>query len=135
MRRRRSGNDGLLRGNYTLQLREISSDQDPHFDSKIFIIPGDKASKDRLTDLPVFVPASELDKAKQETAAAKAAQTSVHLIEKTAALISSHLFVVRGRLLPAAASNASSPGAILARRCKARRSMKVMGPHIHITQF
>jgi len=61
---------------YTLQLQEISNDADPHFDSKIFIVPGDKAAKDRLTDMPVFVPAAELDKAKQEAVAAKAAQTA-----------------------------------------------------------
>ena len=56
---------------YTLQLREVSSDDDPHFDSKVFIVPGDKAAKDRLAELPVFVPAAELDKAKQEAAAAQ----------------------------------------------------------------
>jgi type IV secretion system protein VirB9 len=61
---------------YTLQLQEISGDADAHFDSKVFIVPGDKAAKDRLTDMPVFVPAAELDKAKQEAVAAKAAQTA-----------------------------------------------------------
>jgi len=61
---------------YTLQLQEISGDADAHFDSKVFIVPGDKAAKDRLTEMPVFVPAAELDKAKQEAAAAKAAQTA-----------------------------------------------------------
>jgi type IV secretion system protein VirB9 len=61
---------------YTLQLQEISGDADAHFDSKVFIVPGDKAAKDRLTDMPVFVPAAELDKAKQEAIAAKAAQTA-----------------------------------------------------------
>ena len=61
---------------YTLQLQEISNDADVHFDSKVFIVPSDKAGKDRLTDLPVFVPAAELEKAKQEAAAAKAAQTA-----------------------------------------------------------
>ena len=61
---------------YTLQLQEISSDADTHFDSKVLIIPGDKVAKDRLTDLPVFVPAAELEKAKQEAVAAKAAQTA-----------------------------------------------------------
>ena len=61
---------------YTLQLQEISSEADGHFDSKVFIVPGDKAAKDRLTDLPVFVPAAELEKAKQEAATAKAAQAS-----------------------------------------------------------
>ena len=61
---------------YTLQLQEISSDADTHFDSKVFIVPGDKAAKDRLVELPVFVPVAELDKAKQETVAAKAAQAA-----------------------------------------------------------
>ena len=61
---------------YTLELQEISGDADAHFDSKVFIVPGDKAAKDRLTDMPVFVPAAELDKAKQEAAAAKAAQAA-----------------------------------------------------------
>jgi type IV secretory pathway VirB9-like protein len=70
---------------YTLQLREVSSDADPHFDSKVFITPGDKAAKDRLTELPVFVPAAELDKAKQEAAAAKAAQTAELKAEDTKA--------------------------------------------------
>jgi type IV secretory pathway VirB9-like protein len=61
---------------YTLQLQEISNDADVHFDSKVFIVPGDKAAKDRLTDLPVFVPAAELEKAKQEAATAKASQAA-----------------------------------------------------------
>lgn len=61
---------------YTLQLSEVSSDADPHFDSKVFVTPGDKAAKDKLAAMPVFVPAAELDKAKQETAAAKAAETA-----------------------------------------------------------
>ena len=61
---------------YTLQLQEISGDADAHFDSKVFIVPGDKVAKDRLTDMPVFVPAAELDKAKQEAVAAKAAQSA-----------------------------------------------------------
>ena len=61
---------------YTLQLREISSDSDLHFDSKVFIVPGDKAGKDRLADLPVFVPAAELDHARQEAAVAQAAEVA-----------------------------------------------------------
>ncbi|HEY0308055.1 MAG TPA: TrbG/VirB9 family P-type conjugative transfer protein [Acidobacteriaceae bacterium] len=61
---------------YTLQLREVSNDADPHFDSKVFIVPGDKAAKDRLAELPVFVPAAELEKAKQEASAAKEAQVA-----------------------------------------------------------
>ena len=59
---------------YTLQLREVSNDTDSHFDSKVFLVPSDKAAKDRLIELPIFVPIAELDKAKQEAAAAKAAQ-------------------------------------------------------------
>jgi type IV secretory pathway VirB9-like protein len=70
---------------YTFELHEVSSDQDPHFDSKVFIAPGDKAAKDRLTQLPVFVPASELDKAKQEAAVAKAAQAAELKAEETKA--------------------------------------------------
>lgn len=68
---------------YTLQLTEVSNDPDPHFDSKIFINPGDQAAKDRLTQLPVFVPVAELDKAKQETVAAKAAQAAEVKAEQT----------------------------------------------------
>ena len=67
---------------YTLQLHEISSDGDLHFDSKVFITPGDQAGKEKLAQMPVFVPAAELDKVKQEAAAAKAAAASQ---EKTAA--------------------------------------------------
>ncbi len=70
---------------YTLQLREVSSDADVHFDSKVFITPGDKAAKDRLVELPVFVPAAELERAKQEAAAAKAAQTAELKAEDTKA--------------------------------------------------
>lgn len=68
---------------YTLQLREVSGDDDPHFDSKVFITPGDKAAKDRLAEMPVFVPAAELDKVKQEAAAAQAAQAATLKAEKT----------------------------------------------------
>src|SRR5271155_4803203 len=38
---------------YTLELREVSADDDTHYDSKVLIEPGDKAAKDRLTQLPV----------------------------------------------------------------------------------
>jgi type IV secretion system protein VirB9 len=68
---------------YTLQLREVSGDEDPHFDSKIFIIPGDKAAKDKLVELPVFVPAADLDKVKQEAEAAKAAEAAILKAEQT----------------------------------------------------
>jgi type IV secretory pathway VirB9-like protein len=68
---------------YTLQLHEVSDDEDLHFDSKVFIAPGDKAAKDRLVELPVFVPAAELDKVKQEAAAAQAAQAATLKAEQT----------------------------------------------------
>ena len=61
---------------YTLQLREVSADADPHFDSKVLISPGDQAGKDRLAAMPVFVPAAELEKAKADATAAKAAQAA-----------------------------------------------------------
>lgn len=61
---------------YTLQLREVSGDADPRFDSKVMITPGDQAGKDKLAAMPVFVPAAELDKAKADAAAAKAAQAA-----------------------------------------------------------
>ena len=67
---------------YTLELHEVSGDDDPHFDSKIFLIPADKAAKDRLTELPVFVPASEIDKVKQEAATAKAAEDAERKAEQ-----------------------------------------------------
>jgi len=70
---------------YTLQLREISSEDDAHFDSKIFINAGDKAAKERLTDLPVFVPAADLDKAKADAATARAAQEAELKVEATKA--------------------------------------------------
>lgn len=70
---------------YTLALREVSNDSDAHFDSKVFINPGDQAAKDRLAQLPVFVPVAELEKAKQEAVAAKAAQAAELKAEQTKA--------------------------------------------------
>jgi type IV secretory pathway VirB9-like protein len=70
---------------YTLQLREVSGDADPHFDSKVFVTPGDKAAMDKLVELPVFVPAAELDKVKLEAASAKAAEASERKAEETKA--------------------------------------------------
>jgi type IV secretory pathway VirB9-like protein len=61
---------------YTLQLREVSGDDDAHFDSKVFILPGDKAAKDKLADLPVFVPVAELEKVKAEAAKATASEAA-----------------------------------------------------------
>jgi type IV secretory pathway VirB9-like protein len=68
---------------YTLELREVSDDDDTHYDSKVLIEPSDKASKDKLTQLPVFVPAADLDKAKLEAAKAQAAQAATLKAEQT----------------------------------------------------
>lgn len=68
---------------YTLELEEISKDAESHFDSKVFLVPGDKAAKEKLTELPVFVPASELSQAKQEIAAAKASEAATLKTEQT----------------------------------------------------
>lgn len=67
---------------YTLDLQEVSSDPDSHFDSKVFVVPGDKVSAERLVELPVFVPASELDRVKQESAAARNAAAAALKAEK-----------------------------------------------------
>ena len=61
---------------YTLELQEVSSDEDTHYDSKILIEPGDKGAKEKLTELPVFVPASDLEKARHEAIAAQAAEAA-----------------------------------------------------------
>jgi type IV secretory pathway VirB9-like protein len=65
---------------YTLQLREITNDSDSHYDSKVFLAPGDKAGKDKLAELPVFVPAAEVkqtvDQLQKEVAAAKASEAT-----------------------------------------------------------
>ena len=61
---------------YTLQLREVSNDADAHYDSKVFVTPGDQAGKDKLAAMPVFVPAAELDRAKREAAEAAAKETT-----------------------------------------------------------
>ncbi len=45
---------------YTLQMKEITGDPDPHFDAKVFLEPGDKQAKEKLIQLPVFVPASDV---------------------------------------------------------------------------
>ncbi|MGB6130974.1 MAG: TrbG/VirB9 family P-type conjugative transfer protein [Acidobacteriaceae bacterium] len=68
---------------YTLELQEVSADPEPHFDSKVFITPGDQATKEKLIQLPVFVPASELDQAKQQVATARAAEAETLKAEQT----------------------------------------------------
>ncbi|GAA3771397.1 type IV secretion system protein VirB9 [Terriglobus roseus] len=70
---------------YTLQLREISNDSDSHFDSKVFVTPGDQAGKDKLAAMPVFVPAAELDRAKREAAEATAKEATERKAAETKA--------------------------------------------------
>lgn len=70
---------------YTLQLREVSGDGDPHFDSKVFVTPGDQAGKDKIAAMPVFVPAAELDRAKREAAEAAAKEATERKAAETKA--------------------------------------------------
>ena len=70
---------------YTLQLREISQDADAHFDSKVFVTPGDQAGKDKLAAMPVFVPAADLDRAKREAAEAAAKEATERKAAETKA--------------------------------------------------
>ena len=70
---------------YTLQLREISQDADAHFDSKVFVTPGDQAGKDKLAAMPVFVPAADLDRAKREAAEAVAKEATERKTAETKA--------------------------------------------------
>jgi type IV secretory pathway VirB9-like protein len=65
---------------YTLQLKEITGDVDPHFDSKVFLEPGGRQAREKLIQLPVFLPASEvqekIDRFQKEAEAAKSAATA-----------------------------------------------------------
>ena len=70
---------------YTLQLREISNDGDAHFDSKVFLMPGDQTEKDKLAAMPVFVPAAELDRARREAAEATAKEATERKAAETKA--------------------------------------------------
>ena len=70
---------------YTLQLREISQDADAHFDSKVFVTPGDQVGKDKLAAMPVFVPAADLDRAKREAAEAAAKEATERKAAETKA--------------------------------------------------
>lgn len=70
---------------YTLQLREVSQDGDPHFDSKVFVTPGDQVGKDKLAAMPVFVPAADLDRAKREAGEAAAKEATERKAAETKA--------------------------------------------------
>ena len=74
---------------YTLQLREITGDADAHYDSKVFLSPGDKAGKDKLLEPPVFVPAAEMkaqvDRLQSEVAAVKTSEATTRKAAETEA--------------------------------------------------
>ncbi len=73
---------------YTLQLEEISGEADPHFDAKIFLIPGDQKAEENLAQPPQFVPAVEaqakLDRLQKESDEAKAAAAKERRAAETA---------------------------------------------------
>ena len=66
---------------YTLQLKEVSNESDPHFDSKVFVNPGETHAKENLTQLPVFVPAAEAEQKVAEFR--KQAETAKQAEEKS----------------------------------------------------
>jgi type IV secretory pathway VirB9-like protein len=70
---------------YTLQLREVSQDGDAHFDSKVFVTPGDQAGKEKLAAMPLFVPAADLDRAKREASEATAKEATERKAAETKA--------------------------------------------------
>ncbi len=70
---------------YTLQLKEVTGDVDPHFDSKVFLQPGSQEAKEKLIQLPVFLPAAEVqEKVNHLQKEAEAAKTAPADEEKRA---------------------------------------------------
>jgi type IV secretory pathway VirB9-like protein len=65
---------------YTLELQEVSGDPGAGFDSTVFLVPADKAAKDRMAEEPVFVPVAEVkekeDRLEKELADAQAKATA-----------------------------------------------------------
>jgi type IV secretory pathway VirB9-like protein len=75
---------------YTIELREISSEKDnPHFDSKVYISSSDAKAADNIAKAPVFVPAAEAEakeaQLKKEADDAKKAAEADHRAVTTAA--------------------------------------------------
>ncbi len=62
---------------YTLELKEVSTDQAGGFDSTVFLVQTDKDAQKKMVDAPVFVPAAEVkekeDRLEREVAQAQAA--------------------------------------------------------------
>ena len=61
---------------YTLELQEVSGEQNPSFDMTVFLVAGDKDAQKKIADAPVFVPAAEVkekeDRLEREVADAQA---------------------------------------------------------------
>jgi type IV secretory pathway VirB9-like protein len=75
---------------YTIELREISSEKDsPHFDSKVYISASDAKAADNIAKAPVFIPAAEAEakeaQLKKEADDAKKAADADHKAVATAA--------------------------------------------------
>ena len=74
---------------YTIELREISSDKDnPHFDSKVYVTSSDAKAAENMAKAPVFVPAAEAaeneaELRKEVEAARKAAVNLRHFFKST----------------------------------------------------
>lgn len=68
---------------YTLELREVTADTDDRFDSNVILAAGDKGAQDKIAQLPVFLPAVEVDKARADAAAAQAAAEKTRKDEQT----------------------------------------------------
>jgi type IV secretory pathway VirB9-like protein len=86
---------------YTIELREISSDKDnPHFDSKVYLTSSDAKAADNITKPPVFIPAAEAE--------AKEAQLTKEADEAKKAAEADHKAVAAA----AEAFKASYPGTL-----------------------
>ncbi len=75
---------------YTIELREISSEKDnPHFDSKIYISSSDAKAADNIAKAPTFIPAAEAEakeaQLKKEADDAKKAAEADHKAVASAA--------------------------------------------------
>ena len=61
---------------YTLELREVTGDPDVHFDSNILLAAGDQAAVDKMSELPKFVPAADVEGLKKQVAEAEAKEAA-----------------------------------------------------------
>ena len=63
---------------YTLELQEVSHDPDNHFDSNILLAAGDKTAQEKMSELPQFVPAADVESLKKQVAAVEAKEAAEH---------------------------------------------------------